>query len=148
MSLIIDPHNKKSRLIKSSDYDRVLSDSQRIIQEAFSPTGIFRDVYSVAHPQITDRDPLRFFVLRDKTIVMNPIILNHTKTTVDSLEACLSFPSNFSITVQRWNKCVVRYEKLNFDKTVEVIEANLNGLEAKIFQHEIDHLDAIYIYEQ
>jgi peptide deformylase len=148
MSLIIDPHNIISRLITPDDYARVKEEADRIYEEAFSPKGIFKKVYAVAHQQVTDKDPLRFFILRSGLIVMNPEIIRHTKTTVGDYEACLSFPNNYQILVQRWYKITVKYEKLNNDLTVYQREEHLKGLEARIFQHEMAHFDCNYIYEQ
>lgn len=56
----------------------------------------------------------------------------------DFLEGCLSFPDLFG-TVKRWLKIRARWQ----DKNLVVMEKDLVGFEAIVFQHELDHLDGI-----
>ena len=66
---------------------------------------------------------------------INPEILNYNTEEVYYNEGCLSIPDIFE-DVKRPNKIEVRYRNENFD----VREETLNGLVARIFQHEYDHL--------
>ncbi len=59
----------------------------------------------------------------------------------DFLEGCLSFPDLYGM-VKRWLKIRAHWEELVAGKLV-VHEADLNGFEAIVFQHELDHLDGI-----
>lgn len=69
---------------------------------------------------------------------INPEILHyHTEETFFN-EGCLSIPGIFE-DVKRPDKIEVRYRNENFD----VVEETLNGLTARIFQHEYDHLQGI-----
>jgi len=144
----VKPHKKISREVEKNDLYIVLKDLHIMYNLCFTQRGKFGGAMAVAHSQINDKDPLRFFITKDKKIVINPIITRHTNHTVDSLEGCLSFPDNSMIVVQRWNKCEVKYFTLDKDgnKLVEVFE-KLNGTEAKVFQHELEHLDGSAIYE-
>ncbi len=54
------------------------------------------------------------------------------------LEGCLSFPNLYG-TVKRWLRIKVRY----LDEQGSWQEELLQGIEAIIFQHELDHLDGI-----
>ena len=150
-TLIVEPHNLKSRLVAPTDYARVINEAVKILATGFKPYANFKEIYAVAHPQVTDIDPLQFFVTVNGNIIINPKIVRHTKTTVDSLEGCLSFPGRNNITVQRWNKCTVKYSELSLEGTVTEAEENLGGLPAKIFQHEMQHLGLLgekyYIYD-
>jgi peptide deformylase len=58
-------------------------------------------------------------------------------------EGCLSLPGLYA-TIIRADQVEVRYEDLEGKKTQRVAE----GLEAKLFQHEIDHLDGILILDK
>jgi len=149
----VPPHRKISREVTEKDLNRVKEDGHILYNLCFTQRGPhYKGGFAVAHPQITKKDPLRFFVIYDKRIIINPVIVNHTNSTVDSEEGCLTYPDKPMITVQRWNKCEVEYQVFGEkdDKLVlsEKIKQNLSGKDAKIFQHEIDHLDAKYIYDQ
>lgn len=149
---LVKPHKKVSREVKEKDIPRLMSEAHI----AYNLCHIFLGMYilegnnshfAVAHPQIDDKDPLRFWVTKDKKIVINPFITRHTKTTVDGREGCLSSPFSPPTAVQRWHKCEVKYQTLTSDgKLSDVIEMSLSGIDAKVFQHEFDHLESKYIY--
>lgn len=59
----------------------------------------------------------------------------------DFLEGCLSFPDLFGM-VRRWLKIRARWQIWQ-DGDLVVMEKDLVGFEAIVFQHELDHLDGI-----
>jgi len=69
-------------------------------------------------------------------IYINPKIVNESKDFFDFEEGCLSFPDIYG-TVSRNKKVKVQALNLKGKK----IKLNATGLEAVIFQHEIDHLN-------
>ena len=76
-------------------------------------------------------------------VFLNPVILNHDDKTAWYNEGCLSIPRIFE-DVKRPEKVEVRYRDLNFDWK----EETLTGLEARIFQHEYDHLQGILFVDR
>lgn len=72
-----------------------------------------------------------------KTFI-NPEILHYNTHEIFFKEGCLSIPGIFE-DVKRPEKIEVRYRNENFD----VREEALDGLVARIFQHEYDHLQGI-----
>ena len=143
----VKPHNKVAREVTKDDLLDVLRDAHILYNLCYTQHGIHPGGFAVAHPQINDKDPLRFFVTKDEKIIINPAIVRHTNSTVDSQEGCLTFPDKYPIIVQRWNKCEVEYQTL--DKNSELTEkerVSLSGLEARIFQHEIGHFDGNLIF--
>ncbi|SHJ66258.1 peptide deformylase [Tangfeifania diversioriginum] len=76
-------------------------------------------------------------------VFLNPVILNHDDNTTWYSEGCLSIPGIFE-EVNRPEKIEVRYRDLNFDWKGET----LTGLEARIFQHEYDHLQGILFVDR
>lgn len=58
-------------------------------------------------------------------------------------EGCLSFPG-MSVVIARAEKVEVRY----LDLEGREVRRDAEGLEAKLFQHEIDHLDGILIIDK
>ena len=147
-SKIIKPHQKISRVVDEGDLSRVMEDAKILYNLCYTQVGVHPGGYAVTHPQIDSQDPLRFFVTRDKEIIMNPVIMRHTEHTVDSKEGCLSFGEYLPITVQRWNKITVIYERLYPDGKIEKCKENVSGIRAKVFQHENQHLDGLYIYDK
>lgn len=144
----VQPHDKVSREVVETDLPILLRDAEILYNLCFMSFGAQTGALAVAHPQIDEEDPMRFFVTQVGEVVINPEIINHTGHTVDSEEGCLSFPWNPWTIVQRWNKCVVKYQTIAEDNTLtEFKEVNLSGKMAKVFQHEIDHLDGKYIYD-
>ena len=76
-------------------------------------------------------------------VFLNPVILEHDDNTAWYNEGCLSIPGIFE-DVKRPERVEVRYRDLNFDWKVET----LTGLEARIFQHEYDHLQGILFVDR
>jgi len=69
---------------------------------------------------------------------INPEIVKRSKETEIMEEGCLSFPG-FSLKIKRAKE--IKVEALN--EKGEKIRFKIKGLSARVFQHEIDHLDGI-----
>lgn len=131
-------------------------DVRRIVMDAFLMVDLFGErTIALAHPQVNDKDPLRFFVLRDllypgakSTIIVNPRIVRHSGYTVDSVEGCHTWPERPHTTKQRWRMCDVEYQVPDGDKLSPVITETIKALPAFVFQHELDHLGGIYCYDE
>tara|TARA_Y100000741_G_C18109611_1_gene500327 strand:- start:118 stop:666 length:549 start_codon:yes stop_codon:yes gene_type:complete len=72
------------------------------------------------------------------TALINPKIKNITEETNNEWEGCLSIPGMLGL-VKRFNK--IKYEGL--DVKGNVIKKQAEGLQARIIQHEYDHLMGI-----
>lgn len=72
------------------------------------------------------------------TVLINPEILSFSEGTEDYYEGCLSVP-NIRGLVSR--SASIRYRAYTMDG--ETIEKEAKGFEARIIQHEVDHLDGI-----
>ena len=70
--------------------------------------------------------------------VINPEIIWHSEETVEGDEGCLSIPGYVG-TVERWEAVKVKGLSV-FGRPVKI---SASGWLARIFQHEIDHLDGI-----
>jgi len=57
-------------------------------------------------------------------------------------EGCLSIPGIYG-TVKRWMEIQVKYQTLTQDGKLESKKDNLTGLNAIVFQHELDHLEGV-----
>lgn len=156
MNLIIP--SQTSREVTWKDLPRVLWDSLCIKLAMRRPfEGRFPYASSIAHCQITDKDPLRFFVTgieggmtrngillrRTATklskyfgarIIMNPVIVSVSGKELPVQEACMSLPKVRK--VKRWE--IVECEYLTFfgRKRKKFYLAR-----AQVIQHEVDHFD-------
>ncbi len=88
----------------------------------------------------------RFFVLEiegNVKKVINPEILESSKETSEYEEGCLSIPGIYKKVI-RPEKIKVRY----LDEKGEEKQEELEGMWARAFQHEYDHLDGILFVER
>ena len=74
----------------------------------------------------------------EPTVVLNPQILKRSQVQDVDWESCLSVPDHGAL-VYRPQKVMVSYETLDG----ETVERTLKGNDARVFQHEYDHLDGI-----
>lgn len=75
--------------------------------------------------------------------MINPEIVFHSKTTDVDTEGCLSVPGYFD-EVERYSDIVVKF----LDKKGREQMLKLSDLNARVIQHEIDHLDGILFVDK
>ena len=75
--------------------------------------------------------------------VINPQILAHSIDTEKDFEGCLSIPGLRGI-VPRWREIEVTYQT----QEGETKQEKMDGMVARIFQHELDHLDGILFVDR
>ena len=73
----------------------------------------------------------------------NPEILEWSDSSVEFDEGCLSFPGD-QCTITRPAEITVRYQNAQGDWS----EERLQDLEARCFQHELDHLNGITMWDR
>ncbi|MCL4256383.1 MAG: peptide deformylase, partial [Anaerolineae bacterium] len=71
-------------------------------------------------------------------VVANPKIIKTSKEVVDGIEACLSIPGYYG-EVERYETIVVTGQ----DRHGKEFRIKAKGWQARVFQHEIDHLDGV-----
>lgn len=144
---IISPHNIKPIKCKKIDFERIYTDSAEMLKMCFKRKGLMGGAFAIAHTQVTDKNPLMFFVTKEGRIICNPKIISHTKTPVESKEHCLTFfYKEEPAIVKRFNVIEVEYDELINEK-LEHKKNRLSGKESRIWQHEIQHLSSDpYIY--
>jgi len=71
-----------------------------------------------------------------KIAVFNPIIIKYSKEEESFNEGCLSYPG-IMLSIKRPTKITATYQ----DETGNYVEQDFNGLTARIFQHEYDHMN-------
>ena len=151
---LVDPHKLKSRQVTEADIERVTEEAKVLYAICFEVEGLYTGAYAMAHPQIDDKDPLCFYVTADKEIIINPVITRHSNYEIDHNEGCVTYSGVPWIPVKRWHKCELSYQTIMVDpedltkfKLSNIISKSLSGKDSFIAQHEISHLNGIYIYD-
>ncbi|TBH17516.1 peptide deformylase [Thermus thermamylovorans] len=102
---------------------------------------LFVAVEYAEEPEGEER-PLRDLVRRVH-VVVNPVLL-HQEGEVEGLEGCLSLPGLYAEEVPRAERLRVEYQ--DEEGRPRVLE--LEGYMARVFQHEIDHLDGLLFFDR
>ncbi|GAA5334174.1 peptide deformylase [Thermus hydrothermalis] len=136
------------------DFSRVKKLAEDMLETMFDARGV-----GLAAPQIglserlfvaveyadepdEEERPLRDLVRR-VYVVANPVLL-HREGEVEGTEGCLSLPGLYSEEVPRAERIRVAYQ--DEEGTPRTLE--LEGYMARVFQHEMDHLDGILFFER
>lgn len=84
--------------------------------------------------------PYRVFVIKANPILacFNPKIVSQSGEEIELEEGCLTFP-NYYVKVRRPKQIRVRYTYPNGETVTQIYD----GMTARIFQHELDHLNGI-----
>ena len=84
--------------------------------------------------------PVKVFAMRvtetDAIVCFNPKIITESDEMTRMKEGCLSFPQLF-LNISRPERILVEYQ----NAAGEEIKANFEGLAARIFHHEMDHME-------
>lgn len=115
---------------KDGDISNVIKEMTKIM---FENNGI-----GLAAPQCGLMKRLFIMGNKDKLFAcINPEIINGDGEEKD-LEGCLSFPKLW-LKVKRFKIIKVKYQVV----TGETVEEEMSGLLARVFQHELDHLNGV-----
>ena len=90
--------------------------------------------------------PYRVFCMRghpENLVCFNPKIVHLSNETKLMEEACLSFPG-ITAKVKRSNEIRVRFQT----PSGMIVTKKFDGLTARTFQHELDHLDGILFFNR
>jgi peptide deformylase len=90
--------------------------------------------------------PYRIFAMRgypENFVCFNPRIVHSSEEVIVLDEGCLSY-KNLIVKVKRPKKIKVRFSHPNG----EVVTKDFDGLTARTFQHELDHLDGILFFNR
>lgn len=97
--------------------------------------GVLKRVFIINTEPIADDDTS---VESFRRVVINPEIVDLSDETSMYNEGCLSIPELYE-QVERPNALRVRY----LDEHFNHVDRDIDGIEARIFQHEYDHLEGI-----
>lgn len=145
MEIVIYPHptlRHKSKPVKR--VDRQLRD---MVRNMFQLMYEFKGV-GLAANQVDL--PLRLFIVNltcdpdegEEHVFVNPVV-SRPKGNDEKEEGCLSFPGVYA-QVKRPEKVILNA----YDLDGKEIEAELNGMLARVVQHELDHLDGVLFVDR
>ena len=77
------------------------------------------------------------------TALVNPVVEWHGEETESREEGCLSIPG-IRVDVERW----LHVRVAGSDEVGEPMTIEASGLEARVLQHEIDHLDGVLMLDR
>jgi peptide deformylase len=130
----------KSRATPVKDFDESLEhlaeELMRVMREA---EGVGLAANQIGHLK-------RIFVAThedERYAVVNPVIEDRSEVTEKDIEGCLSIPET-RVEVERPTAVTVSGQ----DPSGEPVRLEAEGLLARIFQHEIDHLDGVLILDR
>ncbi|ABM05010.1 peptide deformylase [Psychromonas ingrahamii 37] len=139
---------------RATEVENVLADEcQQLINQMMFAVSEAGGV-GIAAPQI--HHSVRMFIMCSKpnarypdaplmapTAIINPEILHYSSDKVKGWEGCLSVPSMRGL-VPRHSQITVRYVDQQGNKQ----QQELTGFIARIFQHELDHLNGLTFIDQ
>ena len=97
---------------------------------AANQLGITKRFFAIGHES--------FDVFKKPAIIYNPVLVSADEENEVAQEGCMSFPGVL-LQVERPRTVMVRYQ----NREQDYLLSRLEGMEARCFQHELDHLDGI-----
>lgn len=145
---LIPPHKTISRAVTPDDVTRVKADAAVMGAATKMPFGLYLGAFAIAHSQVTNEDPLCFFVTRDDEIICNPVITYKNRLKRPTEEGCMTFADQPKKITFRPYKITVEFQTITEEGMLsEKIVGIFKGVDAQIFQHEIEHFEGKYIYD-
>ncbi len=139
-------------IVKGEDQDVLRAKAQPVGQVTKEVTRLIKDMQAtvkkaeglgLAAPQIGKSIRLCLVMLHGKmTPMIDPEITWKSEDTSAMTEGCLSLPG-IEVSVTRPNEVIVKYT----DKKGQPQERRLHDLDARVMQHEFDHLNGVLIVD-
>jgi len=121
-----------------------ITDEIRNLSQDIKETVKQKDGLGLAAPQIGELKRIIIVqAVNGAEVFINPKITRKSKGTEIREEGCLSFPGLF-LKIKRAGEIEMEFLNLRGEKK----EMKAGGLSARIFQHEIDHLDGILLIDR
>ncbi len=138
----------------AADVTNFLDEEIQNLIDTLIATAVAVDGVGIAAPQLSHS--YRLFIMASRpnsrypyapvmepTAVINPRIVSHSTEIVKDWEGCLSVPG-IRGKVPRFYRIQVEY----IDRNGELVNRELTGFIARIFQHELDHLNGILFVDR
>jgi len=141
--------NKVSKKCTDGDIDTFVRKLMPLMAEmCHLPIGNHKNgALALAHCQIDQEAPLRFFVLKGGTAVVNPHIVSGQRRKIHN-EGCMSFAEKMCLRgVYRYTRITANFIEINpSGQRTDHKEQLVKNEFAFIMQHEIDHMNGKHIF--
>jgi peptide deformylase len=130
--------------IESKDFQLFLEDLLHTAKTSEDQVGI--ESGGISAPQVGVSKRVTYIFNYDTgefEVLINPVFQNIGKKTDVDVEGCLSVP-NVEKDVERYKKIKVKY----IDKEGRSVNRRFSDLNARVVQHEIDHLDGVLFIDK
>ena len=140
---------EKARSISRVQDDRIQALIDNLLATVQKANGVGIAAPQVARPEqlmiVASRPNLRYpnAPMMEPTAMMNPRILAHSDETAKGWEGCLSIPG-IRGNVPRYQAIEVEF----LDRLGRLQKTELTDFVARIFQHEVDHLNGIVFVDR
>jgi len=130
----------RERAHEITEFDRGLRKlAKRMIRTMHDAPGV-----GLAAPQVGVLQRLLVYDVDDEAhVLVNPVLSDFSAETEEADEGCLSVPG-VTMPVER----AVSVHVLGQDEYGEVVDFRAEGFEARVIQHENDHLDGVLIVDR
>ena len=129
------PRQKANKIKKVTNNEILIAKKMRDIMNkapgvglAANQIGILKEIVTVSFVDQNNKNQIEYSLF-------NPNIISYSKEKVMMEEGCLSLPNQFA-EIERSEKITLEY----LDEKNSLVKKQANGIEARILQHEIDHL--------
>lgn len=144
LKIVTNPSKILRKVSEDFDVSKLNSKEWQKFLDSMAETMLKRDGVGLAAPQIGKN--IRIIVVNTKDGIIhaiNPKIIKKSILQEWDEEGCLSVPDTFG-KVKRYKNITCTY----LDRQGIKQELKANGFLARIFQHEIDHLDGILFIDK
>ena len=130
--------------VKSPEFQEFLEDLFYTAKTSEEQVGV--ESGGISAPQVGVNKRVSYILNYDSgefEVLINPVVQNIGNKTDIDIEGCLSIP-NIEESVERFRKIKVRY----VDREGKKVNRRFSGLNARIVQHEVDHLDGVLFIDK
>lgn len=138
MELIIHPND----ILRTTCTDLIQAPDKKLLEEMWKLVKASKGI-GLAAPQVGET--INMFLINttfEKKVFVNPKIIYYSQKMCEFEEGCLSIPG-FYKTISRPEMVQVEYLDKNFIKRKEYF----SGVNARVIQHEMNHLEGILILD-
>lgn len=139
MEIVLVPHRilrqKAKKLESIHEEDIKIANQMMEVMKKAPGVGLAANQVGVLKQIVTINFEDQEKKIKANYILFNPLIVKYSKETTIMEEGCLSLPEQYA-DIERPKKITIEY----IDKNKKLITREVDGFEARILQHEIDHL--------
>jgi len=130
--------------LKSEDFKEFLDNLLHTAKTSEDQVGI--ESGGISAPQVGINKKVIYIFNYDTNefeLILNPLVQNIGNKTDIDIEGCLSVP-NVEKSVERFKKIKVKY----MNRDGKIIKRRFSGLNARVVQHEDDHLNGVLFIDK